>query len=200
MDFEALNKEMKNKELMAVQAGGLTVEQAAETLKKSLNLAPLIEQAEGYQIIDEESAKQALSMSLQARKLRKALDESRSQIIRPHLDFQRAVNKIVKDYETKLQDIETSLSGKINNWLVIRNETSDENEVAPIEIKSMEVEDGCLSVKKTWVWELENTDQVPRQFLCLDEKKIDEAVKQGIRKIPGIQIYEKESMTMRVKN
>ena len=39
----------------------------------------------------------------------------------------------------------------------------------------------------------------PANILLL-MKKVDEAVKQGVRNIPGIKVYEKEEITMRVKN
>lgn len=167
-----------------------TIEESIEVLKKNLDLTPLLKQSEGYEIVDERSAKKALSMSLQARKIRKSLDHSRYQIVRPHVDFQKAINKIVKDYEEKLKEIETSLSEKVSKWI--------QEDI--FKIKSIEVEDGTLSIKNSWDWSLLDSELIPREFLCIDEKKIEEAVKQGIRKIPGIQIFEKENMSLRVKN
>ena len=64
----------------------------------------------------------------------------------------------------------------------------------------MFVEDGKLSKVKKWTWELEDEVAVPREYLALDAKKIDDAVKQGVRNIPGIKIFEKEEISMRIKN
>ena len=97
-DFEEANEAIKKNEIMNVQAGGMTVGQATQLLSKKLDLTPLISRASGHVIENEESASQALSMSLQARKIRKQLDETRLSIVRPHLDFQKAINKIVKEY------------------------------------------------------------------------------------------------------
>jgi predicted phage tail protein len=148
--------------------------------------------------VNEESASQALSMSLQARKIRKQLDETRLSIVRPHLDFQRAVNKIVKEYESKLEQIENNLKNKLDEYLKQASSTNNSSFISGS--KEMLVEDGKLTRVKKWAWELEDEHSIPREYLILDEKKVDEAVKQGVRNIPGIKVFEKEEITMRVKN
>jgi exonuclease VII large subunit len=197
-DFEEANEAIKKNEIMSLQAGGMTVGQATQLLSKKLDLTPLIARASVHIIENEESASQALSMSLQARKIRKQLDETRLSIIRPHLDFQKAINKIVKEYEAKLEEIENNLKNKLDEYL--KKSASANNAFFITKSKEMFVEDGKLTKVKRWVWELENEALVPREYLTLDEKKIDEAVKQGIRNIPGVKVLEKEEISMRVKN
>lgn len=197
-DFEEANEAIKKNELMNIQAGGMSVAQASQLLGKKLDLAPLISKASNYLVEDEESASQALSMSLQARKIRKQLDETRLSIIRPHLDFQKAINKIVKEYEAKLEEIENNLKSKLDEYLQKSASTNNASFIA--RSKEIFVEDGKLSKVKKWTWELEDEAVVPREYLALDAKKIDDAVKQGVRNIPGIKIFEKEEISMRIKN
>jgi len=197
-DFEEANEAIKKNEIMNLQAGGMTVGQATQLLSKKLDLTPLISRASVHIIENEESASQALSMSLQARKIRKQLDETRLSIIRPHLDFQKAINKIVKEYEAKLEEIENNLKNKLDEYL--KKSASTNNAFFITKSKEMFVEDGKLTKVKKWVWELEDETLVPREYMTLNEKKIDESVKQGIRNIPGIKILEKEEISMRVKN
>jgi hypothetical protein len=197
-DFEEANEAIKKNEIMSLQAGGMTVGQATQLLSKKLDLTPLISSASVHIIENEESASQALSMSLQARKIRKQLDETRLSIIRPHLDFQKAINKIVKEYEAKLEEIENNLKNKLDEYL--KRSASTNNAFFITKSKEMFVEDGKLTKVKKWVWELEDETLVPREYLTLNEKKIEESVKQGIRNIPGIKILEKEEISMRVKN
>lgn len=61
---------------------------------------------------------------------------------------------------------------------------------APIGIKT---DKGTLSERKTWAWEVENLAEVPDQYTqrCVDSKKVDLAVENGVRSIPGIRIFEK---------
>lgn len=197
-DFEEANEAIKKNEVMSIQAGGMTVGQATQLLSQKLDLSPLISRASNHEVINEESASQALSMSLQARKIRKQLDDTRLSIVRPHLDFQRAINKIVKEYEASLEKIENNLKQKLDEYL---QKSSSTNNAAFIAYsKEICVEDGKLTKVKKWSWELEDEQIIPREYLALDEKKIDEAIKQGVRNIPGIKIFEKEEITMRVKN
>lgn len=197
-DFEEANEAIKKNEIMDIQAGGMTVGQATQLLSKKLDLTPLISRASIHTIENEETASQALSMSLQARKIRKQLDETRLSIIRPHLDFQKAINKIVKEYEAKLEEIENNLKYKLDEYL--KKSASTNNAFFITKSKEMFVEDGKLTKVKKWVWELENEALIPREYLTTNEKKIDEAIKQGIRNIPGIKILEKEEISMRIKN
>src|SRR5690554_2588344 len=108
MDFEKAVQSMIQKK---------KINEASEALESQIDIKPIVEKAENFEITDEQTAKQALSMSLQARKLKKALEEKRSEIIRPHLDFQRAVNAFAKEYTTTLEKIEERLKGKIEVWL-----------------------------------------------------------------------------------
>lgn len=197
-DFEQANEAIKKNEVMKIEAGGMTVGQAQQLLSKKLDLTPLISRASEHEVVNEESASQALSMSLQARKIRKQLDETRLSIVRPHLDFQKAVNKIVKEYESKLEQIENNLKNKLDEYLKRASSTNNSSFIS--KSREMLVEDGKLTKAKKWAWELEDEQSIPREYLTLDEKKIDEAVKQGIRNIPGIKVFEKEEITMRVKN
>ncbi len=50
---------------------------------------------------------------------------------------------------------------------------------------------------KRWVFEIENVGMVPREYLQVDEKKIREAITAGVRDIPGVRIYQDESITLR---
>lgn len=49
-----------------------------------------------------------------------------------------------------------------------------------------------FTAKKVWDFELTDLSQVPVEFVKLDDVKIRNAVRAGIRDIPGIRIYEKD--------
>ena len=147
-----------------------------------------------YEVTCEDTAKQALSYSLQARKLKTRIEDSRKEIVRPHIDFQKAVMKFAKDFNEKLDSIETNLHIKIANWM----KAQKDNPFACVD--ELEVEDGKITVKKAWDFEIEDPTIVPPAFLCPDEDSIKKAVASGIRKIPGVRIFSYESTQMRVKN
>ncbi len=52
-------------------------------------------------------------------------------------------------------------------------------------------------VRKTWTFEIRDAASVPRDFLSVDEKKIREAIRLGVREIQGINIYQETSVAIR---
>ena len=147
-----------------------------------------------YEVTCEDTAKQALSYSLQARKLKNQIEDSRKEIVRPHIDFQKAVMKFAKDFNEKLDSIETGLQKKIQSWM----EAQKENPFSMVD--ELEVEDGKITVKKNWDFEVQDEREVPREYMQVDAGAIEKAIKNGVRKIPGVKIFSYESTQMRVKN
>jgi len=175
------NPHIKNCELIASE----------KIIKSTVDLVPFIEASENFQVTSKVTAEICLSMCLQARKMRQSLDRSRTEIIKPHIDFQKAVNKMSKDYETTLFDIEKSLSNKVIFWL--------ENP-ACFDIEKLSVDDGCLSKKMIIDYEVMDETLIEREFLTVDTKKIELAIKNGVSIIEGVRIFERYKIDLRIKN
>jgi hypothetical protein len=56
--------------------------------------------------------------------------------------------------------------------------------------KTVRSEDGTATAVKTWTFKVVEPFAVPREYLIVDEKLIRKAVKDGIRQIPGVEIFE----------
>jgi len=56
---------------------------------------------------------------------------------------------------------------------------------------------GTASNKKVWKFEITDAQAVPREYLVVDEKAIREAVKAGVRTIPGVNIFETTDIAIR---
>ena len=56
---------------------------------------------------------------------------------------------------------------------------------------------GAVTAKKIWTWEITNENVIPREYLCVDEKKINGLVRAGVREIRGIKIYQKETLAVK---
>ena len=73
-----------------------------------------------------------------------------------------------------------------------------EVEVAIVnDVKTERGEVSTSSVVKKWQHEVEDETKVPVEYMSVDEKKLKQAVKDGIRDIPGVRIFEKSSITIR---
>jgi len=56
---------------------------------------------------------------------------------------------------------------------------------------------GTAYTRSQWTFELVNLSEVPAEFLMLDEKKVRAAIKQGVRSIAGLNIFEQKSVAIR---
>jgi len=62
------------------------------------------------------------------------------------------------------------------------------------------IEQEGLSIRKTWAWEVEDENLVPRGFLTINEQALNSACKQEawrISGIPGVRFFQKESASVR---
>ncbi|HEX6038876.1 hypothetical protein [Longimicrobium sp.] len=56
---------------------------------------------------------------------------------------------------------------------------------------------GTAGLRKRWTFEVVKPEDVPRQYLTVDEKAIRAAVAGGVRQIPGVSITETEEIAVR---
>jgi hypothetical protein len=65
------------------------------------------------------------------------------------------------------------------------------------ETAAVRTEAGTSFQRKTWTFNVENMDQVPREYMLLNESAVRAAIKNGVRSIPGLKIYETSSTVIR---
>lgn len=196
INFETINDELTEQlpgDQLPVQL--LNVTKAETAIVEGMDLTPFIASAERFEIVDRQSAHQCLSMTLQARKMRQVLDKKRLEIVRPALEFQKSINSFCKKYENTLLVLEDHLAQKVKEFMKTCTDTGSMDFV-----NTFKVEDGTASKKLKWTYQVENEIEIPREFLCIDEKKVQFAIKNGLRHIPGLKIFENVEIDLRVKN
>lgn len=52
-------------------------------------------------------------------------------------------------------------------------------------------------MRTEWDFEITDESQVPREYLMVDESKIRRVVRAGIRNIPGVRVYERQTLAVR---
>jgi hypothetical protein len=67
----------------------------------------------------------------------------------------------------------------------------------PVAAKTTFNDLGAVTAKKTWQWDVVNLAVIPREYLCVDEKKINALVRAGVREIKGIKIYQTEILSVK---
>lgn len=68
-------------------------------------------------------------------------------------------------------------------------------EVAPA--APLRAASGAISERKRWVATVEDATRVPRQYLVVDQRAINAAVKAGVREIPGVRIEHVDELAVR---
>ena len=53
------------------------------------------------------------------------------------------------------------------------------------------------SMKDVWKWEVANEADIPREYLVIDEVKVNAVVRAGIRNIPGFKIFKTQQLAVR---
>ena len=152
-------------------------------------------------------------VSLAFGKIAKALEAKRTEAVKPALEEQRRINGIFKPTIDKLDNFSKRLYEKVSDF--VKAEEKKEVERKALEAKanaekllvgkSVEKTDiaqptsPAVTVSETKTWEFEVVDVllVPRQFLTVDERKVRESIKAGVRSIPGIKIYQKTTVNRR---
>jgi len=80
------------------------------------------------------------------------------------------------------------------------NEVQAPQVVAPVVQEAPKVtrtEGGAAFSKKPWVFEVLDSLIVPREFMAVDEKKIRDAVRMGVREISGVRIFQDDQINFR---
>ncbi|TET23384.1 MAG: hypothetical protein E3J78_02315 [Candidatus Cloacimonadota bacterium] len=57
-------------------------------------------------------------------------------------------------------------------------------------------ETDTTQTRKVWKFEITDPTRVPREYMTINEAKIRNVVRSGIREIPGVRIYQEEIMVV----
>lgn len=65
--------------------------------------------------------------------------------------------------------------------------------------KTVETDTAQVTARLVWDFEIVDETKIPREFLMPNEKAIRAAIKAGVRNIPGIRIFQREELAVKVK-
>ena len=179
-------------------------------------------QAKKIQVRGVESEKTSIELAASAKGLDKVIDGARMSAKRPYLDFNSALDKIVRPLQKRLKAIETGERKKcvkFRNDLLAKEQAAEAaaelankpketlslgglNIPAPkapiaAEAKVDSRTAGSGSYKKVPEAELIDLSKVPVRYLTVDWKIVNEDLKNGIKQIPGFEIKDTMKMTLR---
>jgi len=186
------------------------------------------DQANAVVINDEKTYVQAVNYASDNKKLARDLEKARKEYVDPHVKFTREINNLFRRLTDRLDQNLKALKRKMADFnraqeierqrqeKLLREEQQKLQEKMDAEAKELETEapqlppvsvempkmvraeKGAAYQKKKWKCRIEFPDLVPREYCDPSQKKLDEAVRGGLRKIPGCIIEEEIEMNVRV--
>jgi len=69
--------------------------------------------------------------------------------------------------------------------------------VMPVKTEPTRTAEGSASTRKVWTWEVEDHSIIPYEWMVLDEKRVNQAVRLGTRNIAGIRIFQETKTVLR---
>jgi hypothetical protein len=190
----------------------------------------MVIQAGRHVVTDDDSNSHAVAMAGQAKAISGKIEKMRKSLVEEPNQYVKAVNNFAKQYTGKLASIETELKTKINRWQVeqqrarleaqrkaeaeakrIQEQIDRESKAAgvdPIQIATPVIpvttvtrtDNGSASLRKVWTWKLTDFGSVPDEYKVINDKAINQAVRTGIRNIPGVEIFEESQTVIRSAN
>lgn len=182
-------------------------------------------QAKKIQVRGVESEKTSIELAASAKGLDKVIDGARMSAKRPYLNFNSALDKIVRPLQKRLKAIET---GERKKCVKFRNDLLAKEQAAEAAVAAAELANkpketlslgglnipapkapiaaeakvdsrtaGSGSYKKVPVAELIDLSKVPVRYLTVDWKIVNEDLKNGIKQIPGFNVKDEMRMTLR---
>jgi len=113
--------------------------------------------------------------------------------------YAHKVEMLRREAERKAQEEAKKLQAKIDREAKAKNIEPVQvvTPVLPTKPEPTRTESGSASIRKVWTWKEVDISKVPHEYLVLDRVKVNKAVKAGVRKIAGIDIYEESQTVLR---
>lgn len=176
-----------------------SLEQAKELAKNAKKIENLIEDKRKEitkPLLDEKKQIDDYAKSVTA-DLNTAVKELRDKILRYEQEQERIRQEELRKIEAERRAKEEELRKQM-----LENQTVDEDAVKELQVlKSQQAaiisETPKNSITKVWTFEYVDIGLIPIDYMMPNEPKIKQAIKSGVREIPGLVIFQKELLTLR---
>jgi hypothetical protein len=133
-------------------------------------------------------AEKALDIACEAINLFDRIESIRKEITEPSRKFQAEVNRLAKQFTQNLEKVKDVVVEKVDEWKL------GSEEVANLETSKVQT----LELTE-FSYEVSSLDDIPREYLTIDEARVKLAMKQGLRIIPGLKIRKSTKTSIRRK-
>lgn len=182
---ETINKETKPVSLMVSKADKLALVKTDEDVVKATEF--LVQVKNKIDSLEEERQSYTKPLNESLRRLNSRFKE----LTEPLKTAERVVKEAILSYRIKRE--ETRLKEQARLQKKNGNTNISLMDVLPDIIES---KSGETRTTKRWTFEIIDEKKIPREYLEVNVTKVNEAISAGVRKIAGLNILQKESLSV----
>ena len=150
----------------------------------------------------------AVEFLVQVKNRLKELEEERQTYTKPINESLSKLNVKFKSLTNPLKEAERGVKDAV---LVYRKEKEEHRQIEEAKLQKkngnenitlpdvvpdiIESKSGEIRTRKTWTFKVIEEKSIPRAYMMIDEKKVKEAIRNGERKIKGLEIYQEEDLS-----
>ena len=204
-------------EKIFVNTGQIDKEEEVKDISAEVN--DLITAVTDLEVCDASTNEYAISLLAGIAGVRKKAETQRKAFTEPLNRSLKEINSFFKNFLAPAEKADGTLRVKV---LLFRREEEERTRKQAAELQkkleseagegttpapvvaqtpptTVQARGGSATVKKTWDFALYDFDLIPKEYLAVDTKAISQAIKAGIREIPGVNIFQKESLAVNTR-
>ena len=197
--------------------------QSQEIQEVTQQTGDIMEKAKGVVVVDDAGVESASIILKTISDAKKSIEDRRTFFVKPLNDQVKKINDLFKTIATPLSVADSLIRGKILTYRTKQQEAlrkeqerldaqaRKEQKKADAKAERMGVESvtitapvvapppttiGNATVKKVWKFKVVDPTIVPRDYMAVDETKIRAAVRDGIRSIQGVEIFQEDQLSI----
>jgi len=198
---------------------GIGIDNQGELQNIESQISPVIEKAESYAVNTIADVDNASSFLKEIKDMEKIVEDKRLTFTKPLNESLKNINDTFKKMKEPLEQARDLLTKKILTWKRIEAERVAAEQAAYRKIQEAEAElrrlqdkpeiieepitiapvvnkIGNMQTIKRWKYEVINFEEVPDVFKVIDAVRVNETIRSGVREIPGVRIYQEESLSI----
>ena len=175
-----------------------------ESCQKAAELLATISKYEKR--INEECEKRIIIPKTFIKKVKARVNE----VVKPLSNSKKIVKLKLKDYKTRIELKRKEMEKKAEEERKRLQEQLDkeakEKNIEPVKLPEVimpkeklkvSTDNGTVYEKKHWTFKIVNFEKIPREYLIIDKKKVNAAIRAGVRNIDGLEIYQEIEIATR---
>ncbi|MCK5016387.1 MAG: hypothetical protein KAS32_04870 [Candidatus Peribacteraceae bacterium] len=176
-------------------------------------VSPLVKASQEYKIASVEDVDKASAILKGLRDTERNIEAERQKFTKPLNQTLRNINATFKEIAAPLVEARRVLTQRVIVWKTTERERIEKEEArrrkiqeahekkghevkAPVYIERPDSKIGSTQTRKVWVSAVADFSKVPDDYKMLDNVAVNQAIRNGVREIKGLKIYQKETLSI----